>query len=92
MRGDRVLANGDVPRLGARGQFDLADDEIDDAVHEIALVGDVVVQGHRLNAERARELPHRERLDPTFVREFDRGLEHPLAAQWDTGLNLGRHA
>src|SRR5581483_2580825 len=62
-------------------KLDLVDDEVDDAVDEVALVGDVVVQRHRLDAEGGRELAHRERLDPALVGEPQGGGEDALPAE-----------
>ena len=62
------------------------DDEVDDAVHEVALVGDVVVQRHRFDAELTGELAHRERFDPALIGEADGGVQHTLPAEGDAGL------
>ena len=65
------------------------DDPIDDRVDDVALVGDMVVERHRLDAERPGELPHRQRLDAAFICEPDRRGEHPLPAERDAGLRAG---
>jgi hypothetical protein len=82
---DRALANSRFPVCGG-GQVDLADDELDDAVHEVALVGHVVVQRHRFDAELTGELAHRERFDPALIGEADGGVQHTLPAEGDAGL------
>ena len=51
------------------------------AVEDVVLIGDVVVQRHRLDPERLTELPHAERLDARFIGESDRGAEHPVPVQ-----------
>ena len=53
-----------------RRQLDLAEDEVDDAVDEVVLVGEVVVEGHRLDAELLAELAHAERLEPALIGEL----------------------
>ena len=88
MGGDRALADCHVPHL-AGGKLDLADDEVDDAVHEIALVRDVVVQRHRLDPELPGEFPHRERLDAGVVREPDCGVENTVPAEGPACLGPG---
>ena len=63
------------------GQVDLAEDEVDHAVEEVALVGDVVVERHRLDAEDLAELAHAQRRDPRLVGERDSGAQHSIARQ-----------
>src|SRR5947209_12011996 len=75
-----------LPVGSAGGQDDLAEDEVDDAVEEVVLVGHVVVQRHRLDPEGFTELAHAERPDPALVGEGDGGAQHPMTAQWDPGL------
>src|SRR6185437_13354542 len=48
---------------------------------QVVLVLDVVVERHRLVAERLPELSHRERLDPLLVHELERRGEDALAAE-----------
>ena len=62
---------------------------VDHAVEELVLVGDVVVERHRLDPERFAELAHAERRDPALVGERDGDAEHPLAGQRDAGLGGG---
>jgi hypothetical protein len=62
-------------------QCNLGEDNVDHAVEELVLVGDVVVQRHRLDADGLAELSHAERPDPALVREGHRRAEHPCAAQ-----------
>ena len=48
--------------------------EIGDPVDHRVLVGEVVVEGHRLDTELLAELPHAEGLEPTLIGELDRGV------------------
>ena len=66
--------------------LDLSDDRVDDAVEERFLVGDVVVERHRLDAELVGEVAHRERLDALLVGECDGSAQHPVLAQGNAGL------
>ena len=86
VRRDRGPTDRRLPVGLAGGHLDLARDQLDDAVQEVVLVGHVVVERHRLDPELLAELAHAERLDPAFVRERDRGAQHPLPAQRDAGL------
>ena len=54
------------------------------------LVGDVVVERHRLDPERLAELAHAERLEPARVGEGDGGAQHPLPAQRAAGRDRCR--
>ena len=74
---DRAARIALVPVSAVRRQLDLAQDEVDDPVQEVVLVRDVVVERHRLDAERLAELPHRQRLDPALVGERDGGVAGP---------------
>ena len=67
VRRDRAAADRHVPVLVAGRELDLEQSEVDDPVDEVALVRDVVVERHRLHAELARELAHRERLDAAYA-------------------------
>ena len=57
---DRPLAHRGLPVGPGDRQVDLAEDEVDDAVEDLVLVGEVVVEGHRLDAELLAELAHAE--------------------------------
>ena len=71
-----------APVAAGRRQLDLAEDEVDDAVEDLVLVGDVVVDRHRLDAELAAAS---ERIvsdaEPAGVGDRDGAAQHPLAAQ-----------
>jgi len=63
-----------------------AENEIGKAVEDVVLVGDVVVEGHRLDLEFLSEPTHRERLDPGHVDKSDGSTKHPFPAQRGSGL------
>ena len=79
-----TLALGDVESTELL--LDLADDRLDDTVEQGLLVGDVVVQRHRLDAERLGEVAHGEGLDALRVGELDGGGEHPLPGEGEPRL------
>jgi hypothetical protein len=51
-------ANGCPPVGVDQGQIDLCENYVDDAIEDLVLVGDMVVDGHRLDAEFLGERPH----------------------------------
>ena len=63
------------------GQFDLAEDEVDDAVDDLVLVRDVVVDRHRLDAELVGERADRQRSEPSRVGDREGAAEHPIPAE-----------
>jgi len=69
--------------LGARRQLDLARDQLDDAVQEVVLVRDVVVERHRLDPELLAEPPHavdwKEGLRQTAISSHEVFLRHRWA-------------
>ena len=78
---DRALPHRRLPAVRATRQLDLAEDQVDQAVEEICLAGDVVVQRHRLDTDGLAELAHAQRLDAVRVGKVERGPEDPLAGQ-----------
>src|SRR6185295_17901058 len=68
--------------------LDLARHRVDDPVQEVVLVGHVVVERHRLDAELLTELAHAERLEPALVGERDRRAQDPLPPEGDPRLRL----
>jgi len=48
-------------------------DQLDDAVEDLLLARDVVVQRHRACPERCSEVAHRERLESSLVEELAEG-------------------
>ena len=91
MHGDRARSDRRVPVSGRRRRLALVQDEVEDAVEDVVLVGDVVVERHRLEAERLAELAHRQRLDPALVGELERRLQDPVAAEGEARLGLRGH-
>jgi hypothetical protein len=70
------------PPAVARGrQGDLTDDQIDDAGQDRVLVGDVLVQGHRLDAEFLTEFAHGQCLGAVGIGERDGGSQHSSGVQ-----------
>ena len=49
----------------------LGQDALDDAVENVVLVGDVVVERHAFHAERLADAPHAQRLEPSFIGECE---------------------
>ncbi|GAA1981214.1 hypothetical protein GCM10009838_48010 [Catenulispora subtropica] len=82
--GGRFLRRGD----GAHGRVDLAHDHVDDAVEHVLLVGDVVIEGHRLHAELVGETAHGHGVDALAVGEGGGGAQDPVPGQWCAGLGL----
>jgi len=64
---------------------------IDHRRDELALVRDVVVERHRLDAQRLAELAHAQRLDAVRVRDRDRLLEHAFSRERLAGAGSRRH-
>ena len=62
----------------------LGEDEVDHAVEDVALARDVVVQRHRLDAERLRELAHGEPVDAVRVGDLDGRGQGSLPAERGT--------
>ena len=79
--GDHAPAHRLLPVLSGRGEVDLGGDEVDDAVHDLVLRGDVVVERHRLDAQLLGDLPHADRLDPALVGELHRRTQHSIPVQ-----------
>ncbi len=80
-RSDRLLPIGSFER-----RVDLVDDDVDQGVQELVLVGHVPVERHRDDVEGLGELPHAQRLDASLIGQGDRGAEHPFPGQGRTGL------
>src|SRR4051812_38331309 len=71
----------DAPVTLRNRQVHLAEDEVDDAVDDLVLAGDVVVDGHRLDPERLRERPDRQRRQAAVVGDARGAVEDALSAQ-----------
>jgi hypothetical protein len=52
---------------------------VDHAIEEIALVVNVVVQGHCLDAQFGPEFPHRYPVEAMLVSESDSSFDDPIA-------------
>jgi hypothetical protein len=57
---ERPLAHGGPPVAVGGGEGDLLEHQVDHAVQELVLVGDVVVERHRSGAELVGEHAHAE--------------------------------
>ncbi len=86
-QGDGPLPHRQSPLLARRGQFDLAEDQIDNAVEQVLLVGHMVVQGHGLDPDGLAELAHAERLQTAGVGE----VPTPPTARRDERRLARRH-
>ncbi len=64
----------------ARRPFDLADDQLDEAVEQVVLVPDVPVEGHRVDPELLAELAHAQRVEPVAVGQLHRDPKHAISA------------
>ena len=58
---------------------------IGDPGQDLVLVGDVLVQRHRLDAEALAETAHRERTQAVAVGKLDGGIEDPVAIERHAG-------
>jgi hypothetical protein len=74
----RVVGQGLQP---ADGVLDLRGDDVDHAVQQVFLVGDVVIERHRLDPELPGQAAHGERPEAVAVGQGDRRLEHPGARE-----------
>jgi hypothetical protein len=70
-RRDPAPPGGRLPARLVAGQLDLGEHAVDHAVEQVDLVGDVVVQRHRLDPQLHPELAHGERVEPAGVGERD---------------------
>ena len=80
MRRYRALAQFGLPVV-AVGHGDLGEDDLGGAVEDVVLVGDVVVERHRLDTQLLPEPAHRQRLDALRVSQSDCCLQHSVAAE-----------
>ncbi len=83
----RLPRREDAPRTDccqsapASGGSISLDDEVDHAVEQLVLVGHVLVERHRDDAELLREPAHVDRVDPGRVGEVDGGAQHAVPVQ-----------
>ena len=68
-------------RRSGIGQLDLAEHEVDQPVEDLVLVGDVVVDRHRLDAELLGQRPDRQRRQAAGVGDGERAAHDPVPAQ-----------
>ena len=68
-------------------QFDLANDGINHPVQQVVLVGDVVVERHRLDRQLLAEPAHAQRVDPPSVRELNGSRQHALPVERDAAFS-----
>jgi hypothetical protein len=71
------------------GEGVLAHDRIEERGDEVILVGDVVVERHRLDAEVSADSPHREGFDPVLVGECHAAAITRSRSGAATALGLG---
>ena len=71
-------------------RVDLADDDVDHAVEQLVLVGHVLVERHRHDAQFLSELAHVQRLDPRRVGERHGGAQHAVPAERHPTRSAGR--
>ena len=81
MGGDVAVAQGWPPTGSGSRQRELRGDAIGDAREQLVLVGEVLVQGHRLDAELLSQAAHRDRREPLAIGEVDGGVEDPVTRQ-----------
>ena len=94
---ENPFPNGQLPVIVGT---EFVDDVVDllhhvlgDAVEDVFLVGDVVVERHRLGPDDLREAAHGERGETLLVGDADRRAQHPIPAERDARLRpgLGNH-
>ena len=79
----------------ARRHLDLLHHEVRDPVEDVVLARHVLVERHRLDAERLADATHRDGVDALLVGQLQGGPEDALAAQLlarRSRLRRGRHA
>ena len=84
---DRAPTHRAPPIVAGDRHLDLGPDEVDDAVEELVLVGEVVVDRHRLDAELLAELAHAEGLEAALIGDSEGGLQDELTRQGDARAN-----
>ena len=65
-----------LPVTGGVGDPDFGEDPFDQPVEQCRLVGNVVIDGHRVDSELCSEPAHRQPLEPLLVDDPQRRLEH----------------
>jgi len=59
----------------------LADDDLDDSVEDLFLVGDVFVERHRLDPEFRPQTTHRQGAEPVSIGQVDGALKDSFSGQ-----------
>ena len=63
----------------------LTDDELDDAVEDFLLIGDVFVDRHRLDAEFGPQATHRQSTEPVSIGHVNGSSKDPLSGEGRAG-------
>src|ERR1700712_4546472 len=74
---------------------DLVEDEINDAVENVVLAGDVVVQRHGFGAQFIGDVPNAEEFNPPLIGDDQGGGQYTLSAQRSplhAAVGLGLHS
>ena len=79
--GVRSATHLGLPVAVRLGQFDFAEDQVDDRVQDLVLVGDVVIDRHRLDAELLGQRPDRERREAPRVGDCDCAAQDAISAE-----------
>src|SRR5262245_26008167 len=91
-----ALAQDRAPRRRPRRDGQLLEDRLEDTVEDGRFIRDVVVQRHRLDAERIADAAHRDRVEALAIDDRERGLQDPFARQLHEShtytINLRRKA
>jgi hypothetical protein len=69
------------PVVGGSGELELVHHAFGDALEDVVLVLDVVVQRHRLDAELPADPAHRDGLETLFVHDAQRRLDDPVSGE-----------
>jgi hypothetical protein len=88
VRRERARSQGRLPAAADPRHADLARHQLHEAVEDVLLAGDVVVERHRLDLERLGEPAHRERVDAALVGQPERRANHLFPAQWRAACRL----
>src|SRR3954451_18910285 len=80
-RREHALADAVLPIQRRIGRVELADDDVDHAVEQLVLVGDVLVQRHRDDPQLLRQAAHAHPGDADLVGQGDRGAQHPVTVE-----------
>ncbi len=82
---DRPRSHGLFPGGVLTRNLDFANDDFDDAVEDLLLVGNVFVDGHGLDAQFGAQAAHRQGAEPVSIGQLDGGLKDPFSGQGRAG-------